>query len=100
MSITQSTAGAGGGDIEKVAKAIEAADCGYSIKLTSLTSEGSVYTLDLCDGSDLQTFPDAEDARAFANRHRSMARAKAAIAALASAPPAPTPEAGSDLDER
>lgn len=70
------------GSVEKLAAAIDAADHGYSIKLKSLTEAGSVYTLDLCDGSDLIEFSDREDAREHAERHRSLARAKAALTFL------------------
>ena len=70
------------GSVEKLAAAIDAADHGYSIKLKSLTEAGSVYTLNLCDGSDLIEFSDREDAREHAERHRSLARAKAALAFL------------------
>lgn len=68
--------------LEDLAAAIDAADQGYSITLTSLTEAGSVYTLDLCDGSDPVKFADRDDAREHAERHRSLARAKAALAFL------------------
>ena len=68
--------------LSKLAAAIDAADHGYSITLTALSDEGSVYTLDLCDGSELLTFGDRDDAAEHALRHRSLARARAALATL------------------
>lgn len=68
--------------LDDVATAIDAADPGYSIRLKTLTDEGAIYALDLRDGSEPLMFPGWDEACEHATRHRSLARARAAIAIL------------------
>ncbi|WP_332116020.1 hypothetical protein [Azorhizobium caulinodans] len=68
--------------VEKVARAIDNTDVGYTIQLTRLVDDEATYTLTFSDGRQTRTFSEASDARAEAEAALSSARARAAIQAV------------------
>lgn len=68
--------------VEKVARAIDNTDVGYTIQLTRLVDDEATYTLTFSDGRQTRTFSEARDARAEAEAALSSARARAAIQAV------------------
>jgi hypothetical protein len=67
--------------IEKVAKAIEAADISYSVRLTRLVDDVATYTLSLPDHEPME-FPSHDKALEYVAELRNAARARAAIEAM------------------
>lgn len=68
--------------VGKVAGAIEDAEFGYSMNLTSLVDGVSTYTLTYSDGSPPLEFPGTDEAYAHIASKRAAARARSAIAAM------------------
>lgn len=69
----------------RVASAIDDADFGFSLKLTRLLDGVSEYTVTFSDGTPPMVFPDTENAYEYIRGRKLLAKAQAAIAALAPA---------------
>lgn len=65
---------------EKVARAMDDADHGWSVRLASLVDGVSTYTADMKDGTNPVEFDDYDDAMEYVTKRRDDARADAAIA--------------------
>lgn len=77
-------------EVERVARAIDKAELGYSIRLTRLVDDESSYTLTY-DGAEPMEFESHHSASEYVSAHRRERNARAAIAAM-SPVAAPTQE--------
>lgn len=69
-------------DLERVARAIEDAQFGYSIRLARLVDDVSTYTLTIDGDTGSREFPSHGEALEFVTERRRQAQARAAVAAL------------------